>query len=93
MNGRGKPKVMGYIKGLPGPTGLYNCHHDMYSTVRKTEEHTIGVSMKDTKGREGESKHVTSLTNGRDCHWPSLSGWTAVTHPTAGMVQSIRASR
>lgn len=65
----------------------------MTCTVRKTEEHTIGVSMKDTKGREAESKHVTSLTNGRDCHWPSLSGWTAMTHPTAGMVQSIRASR
>jgi len=30
MNGRGQPKVTGYIKGFLGHTGLYNCHHDMY---------------------------------------------------------------
>lgn len=81
MSGKGQPKVTPRAYRTPELSSWY---------LRKTEEHTIGVSTKDVKGKEGESKHhVTTLTNGRDCHWPSLSGRTAVTRPMAGMVQSI----
>lgn len=43
-------------------------------------------------GKAYPTQDVTSLTNGRNHHGPSLRGRTSMTRPTAGLLQSIRAS-